>query len=437
MIFVFVVGHGVTTDFEERFAQRLAAMWVEVGPLLDERQRRLVLGSAARQIGRGGITRVAAAVGVAPETVGRGAADLEAGVVDDGRVRVKGAGRRPVTESVPGVVEAMERLVDPVTRGDPMSPLRWTNKSTAKLADELTVQGYPVRPRTVAKLLREAGYRLQANAKTLEGRQHPDRDGQFEYVNTAAVAFLAAGDPVISVDTKKRELVGEFKNNGREWQPVGEPAQVLSHDFPGDAVGVAIPYGIYDMAANTGWVNVGTDHDTAVFAVESIRRWWRQVGADAYPLSRRLLVTADAGGSNGARLRLWKTELARFADETGLHVTVTHLPPGTSKWNKIEHRLFSQITMNWRGRPLTSHEVVVQSIAATTTRTGLRVRAVLDHNTYPTGIRISDQDMRAFERQHVTRHDYHADWNYDLRPTADPDEPVTAGPTPTRPKSRQ
>jgi hypothetical protein len=261
--------------------------------------------------------------------------------------------------------------------------------------------------------------------------------GSSIFVNTAAVAFLAAGDPVISVDTKKRELVGEFKNNGREWQPVGEPAQVLSHDLPGDAVGVAIPYGIYDMAANTGWVNVGTDHDTAVFAVESIRRWWRQVGADAYPLSRRLLVTADAGGSNGARLRLWKTELARFADETGLHVTVTHLPPGTSKWNKIEHRLFSQITMNWRGRPLTSHEVVVQSIAATTTRTGLWVRAVLDHNTYPTGIRISDQDMRAFERQHVTRHDYHADWNYDLRPTADPDEPVTAGPTPTRPKLRQ
>jgi hypothetical protein len=429
----------VDTGFEERFTQRLAGIFAEVGPLLDERQQRLVLGSAARQIGRGGIKRVAAAVGVSPDTVGRGASELEAGVVLDGRVRGVGAGRRPVTEVEPGVVEALEALVDPVTRGDPMSVLRWTSKSTAKLSGELGAQGFVVGPRTVAKLLKHAGYRLQANAKVVEGRQHPDRDAQFEYVNACAVQFLAAGDPVISVDTKKRELVGDFKNGGREWEPTGEPVEVDVHDFPGDAVGVAIPYGVYDMAANTGWVNVGTDHDTAVFAVESIRRWWRQVGADTYPLAQRLLVTADGGGSNGSRLRLWKTELAGFADDTGLRITVTHLPPGTSKWNKIEHRLFSQITMNWRGRPLTSHEVVVQSIAATTTQTGLRVQAVLDEGTYPIGIRVSDRDMRAFEQQQVVRHRFHGDWNYDLPPAIDPDEPPVdpkPAPTPTRPRSR-
>jgi hypothetical protein len=424
---------------EERFVQRLAGMYAEVGPLLDERQRRLVLGAAARQIGRGGIKRVAAAVAVSPDTVGRGASELESGVSDDGRVRGKGAGRKPVTETVPGVVEALERLVDPVTRGDPESPLRWTSKSTVKLADELTASGFAVRARTVARLLHRCGYRLQANAKVVEGRQHPDRDAQFEYINEQAVAFLAAGDPVISIDTKKRELVGEFKNGGREWGPSGEPDEVNTHDFPGDAQGVAIPYGIYDLGANTGWVNVGTDHDTAVFAVESIRRWWRQVGADTYPLATRLLVTADGGGSNGARLRLWKTELAAFAEQTGLQITVTHLPPGTSKWNKVEHRLFSQITMNWRGRPLTSHEVVVETVAATTTTTGLRVRAVLDENSYPTGIRISDRDMRAFETRHVTRHTFHGNWNYDLLPAVDEDEhhDVDAEPVPTRPKPRK
>jgi Rhodopirellula transposase DDE domain len=428
----------VDTGFEEHFTQRLAGIFAEVGPLLDERQQRLVLGSAARQIGRGGIKRVAAAVGVSPDTVGRGASELDAGVIPDGRVRAVGAGRRPVIEAEPGVVEALEALVDPVTRGDPMSALKWTSKSTAKLSGELGARGFVVGPRTVAKLLKHAGYRLQANAKVVEGHQHPDRDAQFEYVNACAVQFLAAGDPVISVDTKKRELVGDFKNGGREWEPTGEPVKVGVHDFPGDAVGVAIPYGVYDMAANTGWVNVGTDHDTAVFAVESIRRWWRQAGADTYPLAQRLLVTADGGGSNGSRLRLWKTELAGFADDTGLRITVTHLPPGTSKWNKIEHRLFSQITMNWRGRPLTSHEVVVQSIAATTTQTGLQVQAVLDEGTYPIGIRIPDRDMRAFEQQQVIRHRFHGDWNYDLPPAIDPDEPLNPkpAPTPTRPRSR-
>jgi hypothetical protein len=428
----------VDTALAEHFVEQFAAVYAEVREVLDERQRRLVLGAAARRIGRGGIKQVAAAVGVVPETVSRGVADLKAGVVADGRVRAPGAGRRPVTETAPGVVAALEELVDPVTRGDPGSPLRWTNKSTPKLAEALTARGFPVGANTVAKLLKASGYRLQANAKTLEGRQHPDRDAQFEYVNTTAVAFLTAGDPVIGVDTKKRELVGGFKNGGREWEPVGQPTEVDVHDFPGDAVGVALPYGVYDMGTNTGWVNVGTDHDTAVFAVESIRRWWRHVGADAYPNAHRLLVTADSGGSNGSRLRLWKAELARFADETGLAVSVVHLPPGTSKWNKVEHRLFSHITMNWRGRPLTSHEVVVATIAATTTRTGLRVQAVLDEGTYPTGLRITDRQMRTLLDRHVTPHDFHGDWNYDIHPTHDDDHEALATPIiATRPNKRQ
>jgi hypothetical protein len=428
----------VDTSLHGPFLDEFSAVYSEVMVVLDERQRRLVLGSAARRLGWGGIKKVAAAVGVDPETVSRGVKEIQAGPVADGRVRAVGAGRPPVTAIAPGVAEELEHLVEPVTRGDPESPLRWTSKSTQKLADELTARGFSVGPRTVSKLLKTCGYRLQANAKVVEGRQHPDRDAQFEYVNTRAVEFLAAGDPVISVDTKKRELVGDFKNAGREWEPVGQPAEVNVHDFPGDAVGVALPYGVYDMATNTGWVNVGTDHDTAVFAVESIRRWWRQVGADAYPAAGRLLVTADGGGSNGSRLRLWKAELARFADETGLAVTVVHLPPGTSKWNKVEHRLFSHITMNWRGRPLESHEVVVQTIAATTTRTGLTVKAVLDENTYPTGLRITDRQMRELLRRHITRHTFHGDWNYDVNPTADDDHEALATPiTATRPNKRK
>jgi DDE family transposase len=428
----------VDTSLREPFLDEIAVIYAEVKAVLDERQRRLVLGAAARRLGRGGIKKVAAAVGVDQETVSRGVKEIQAGPVADGRVRAAGAGRPPVTVTAPGVAEALEHLVEPVTRGDPESPLRWTNKSTQKLADELTGQGFSVGPRTVSKLLKTCGYRLQANAKVVEGRQHPDRDAQFEYVNTQAVAFLAAGDPVLSVDTKKRELVGDFKNAGREWEPVGEPAEVNVHDFPGDAVGVALPYGVYDMGANTGWVNVGTDHDTAVFAVESIRRWWHHVGADAYPTANRLLVTADGGGSNGSRLRLWKAELARFADETGLAITVVHLPPGTSKWNKVEHRLFSHITMNWRGRPLTSHQVVVQTIAATTTRTGLRVQAALDENTYPTGLRITDRQMRELLDRHITRHEFHGDWNYDVKPTADDDHEALATPIiATRPNKRK
>jgi hypothetical protein len=428
----------VDASLHKPFLEQIAAMYDEVKAVLDERQRRLVLGAAARRLGRGGIKKVAAAVGVDPETVSRGAKEVQAGPVVDGRVRARGAGRPPVTAIAPGVGAALEELVGPATRGDPESVLRWTNKSTTKLADELSERGFAVSPGTVAKLLHRSGYRLQANAKVAEGRQHPDRDAQFEYVNATAAQFLAAGDPVISVDTKKRELVGNFKNAGQEWQPTGQPVQVRVHDFPGDAVGVALPYGVYDIGANTGWVNVGTDHDTAVFAVESIRRWWRHVGADAYPKAKRLLITADGGGSNGARLRLWKAELARFADETGLQVTVVHLPPGTSKWNKVEHRLFSHITINWRGRPLTSHEVVVQTIAATTTRTGLRVKAGLDNNTYPTGLRISDPQMQELLHRYITRHAFHGDWNYDVHPAADDDHEALALPiTPTRPNKRQ
>jgi hypothetical protein len=428
----------VDNSLRQPFLDEMVAVYAEVKTVLDERQRRLLLGAVAQRLGRGGIKQVAAAVGVDRETVSRGVRDVAVGPLPDGRIRAAGAGRPAVTRSLPGVVQALEYLVEPVTRGDPESPLRWTNKSTQKLADELTRQGFTVAPRTVAKLLKGCGYRLQANAKVVEGRQHPDRDAQFEYVNAAVVEFLAAGDPVISVDAKKRELVGQFKNGGREWEPVGEPVEVDVHDFPGDAVGVALPYGVYDMGANTGWVNVGTDHDTAVFAAESIRRWWRHVGADGYPTAKRLLVTADSGGSNGSRLRLWKAELARFADETGLAITVVHLPPGTSKWNKVEHRLFSHITMNWRGRPLESHEVVVQTIAATTTRTGLTVEAMLDDNSYPTGLRITDQQMRQLLDRHVTRHEFHPDWNYDVHPTPDDDHEALATPiTPTRPNKRK
>lgn len=426
------------SDLRQPFLDEIAVVYAEVKTVLDERQRRLLLGAVAQRLGRGGIKQVAAAVGVDRDTVSQGVKDMRVGPVADGRVRVAGAGRPSITRSAPGVVEALENLVEPVTRGDPESPLRWTNKSTTKLADELARRGFAVAAGTVGKLLKACGYRLQANAKVVEGRQHPDRDAQFEYVNAVAVQFLAAGDPVISIDAKKRELVGNFKNAGREWGPVGQPVEVDAHDFPGDAVGVALPYGVYDMAANTGWVNVGTDHDTAVFAAESVRRWWRHVGADAYPQAGRLLVTADSGGSNGSRLRLWKAELARFADETGLAVTVVHLPPGTSKWNKIEHRLFSHISMNWRGRPLSSHDVVVNTIAATTTRTGLTVKAMLDEGSYPTGLRITDGQMRQLTDRHIRRHEFHPDWNYDVTPTADDDHEALATPiTPTHPKKRK
>lgn len=404
----------ITVGERERLTARLA----EIRPHLDERAWRLLLGAEARALGRGGIKLVARSAGVSADTVGRGAGELEAGIEPDGRVRRKGAGRPTAERDDPGLVAALEALVDPGSRGDPMCPLRWTTKSTAKLAEQLSAQGSAVSARTVARLLKENGYSLQGNAKTIEGSAHPDRDAQFGYIATQVEAFQAAGDPVVSVDTKKRELVGNYAKAGREWEPAGQPRAVNDHDFPGE-LGKVAPYGVYDLAANTGWVNVGTDRDTAQFAVESIRRWWTSVGRHAYPDAARLLITADAGGSNGARLRLWKTELAALATETGLQITVLHFPPGTSKWNKVEHRLFSAITMNWRGRPLTSHEVVIETIAATTTGTGLKVRAVLDTNTYLKGIKITDKAMREFEARHVRRHDVHGQWNYTITSAAE------------------
>jgi hypothetical protein len=409
--------YGVGVESDEALAAKLA----EIRPFLDERQWRLVLGAEARARGRGGIKLVAAAAGVDPDTVGRGARELERGVVPDGRVRGKGAGRPPVTEVHPGVLPALRELVDPATRGDPESPLRWTTKSTTKLADELTGAGHPVSSDTVGRLLKADGYSLQANVKTVEGKQHPDRDGQFRHINEQVVAFQAAGDPVASVDCKKKELVGAYRNGGREWAPAGEPERVNVHDFKGE-LGKAVPYGVYDVGANAGWVSVGTDGDTAQFAVESIRRWWTTIGRQTYPRARRLLLTADSGGSNGARLRLWKAELAKLAAQTGLEISVCHLPPGTSKWNRIEHRLFSQISMNWRGRPLTSHEVIVEAIAATTTRTGLTVHAELDTGSYPTGIKVSDKEMKELEATVITRHAFHPEWNYTICPPGDTPE---------------
>jgi hypothetical protein len=410
--------------FREAFAAGLAATLAEVAPVLDERARRLLLGAGARRLGRGGIKLIAAATGAAADTVSKGAAELDAGIVADGRVRAKGAGRKPAEQTDPDLWPALDRLVDPETRGDPMSPLRWTTKSTVKLADELTAQGHPVAPTTVARLLKDHDYSLQGNAKTIEGKQHPDRDAQFHYLGDQVSAFLAAGLPVISVDTKKKELIGDYKNGGREYQPAGEPVATNTYDFIGEG-GKAVPYGVYDVGANTGWVNVGTDADTGMFAVESIRRWWSTIGRLAYPDADRLLITADGGGSNGSRLRLWKTQLAELATETGLDITVCHLPPGTSKWNKIEHRMFSAITMNWRGRPLQTHEVVVETIAATTTKTGLTIRAALDTNTYQRGIKITDKEMKAFEAAHLQRHEFHGDWNYTVvgAPDEDPTHP--------------
>ncbi|MFB8183692.1 ISAzo13 family transposase, partial [Streptomyces sp. NPDC055966] len=322
-------------------------------------------------------------------------------------------------------------LVEPDMRGDPMSPLRWTTKSTRNLADELTRQGHKVSADTVGDLLREAGFSLQANSKTVEGKQHPDRDAQFRYINDRAKDHIGAGDPVISVDSKKKELVGQYKNAGREWQPAGDPVKVKTHDFlDRQGPGKAIPYGIYDIATNTGWVSVGTDHDTAAFAVESIRRWWQARGRHDYPHATRLLITADAGGSNGYRTRAWKAELAALATETGLDITVCHLPPGTSKWNRIEHRLFSHISMNWRGRPLSSHDVIVETIAATTTRTGLRVEARLDTDSYDTGVKVTDAQIDALA---MSRHRFHGDWNYTLNARSAPGTAVPTAPAAPRP----
>jgi hypothetical protein len=382
---------------------------------LNERERRLVAAADARALGYGGLSRVSRASGLSRQTLHEATAELvgRRAPAPRERVRRQGAGRKRVVEEQPGLVVELERLVDPVTRGDPMSPLLWTCQSTRQLAQALAQKGFRVSHVVVAELLHAWGYSLQANSKTLEGSHHADRDAQFRYLNAAVVEHLAADQPVISVDTKKKELVGNFKNGGREWHPQGDPVKVNDHDFPDPELGKAIPYGIYDVGRNLGWVSVGCDHDTASFAVQSLGRWWQSMGRELYPQAERLLICADSGGSNGARLRLWKKELQGFVDRTGLAVTVCHLPPGTSKWNKIEHRLFSHISMNWRGRPLTSHEVVVQLIGAVTTRTGLRVRAELDREKYPTKVVVSDEELAAI---HLDRHAFHGDWNYTIRP---------------------
>ncbi len=397
----------------EEAVQVLAAKFAAIFPHLDERQRRLLMGAEARALGHGGIRLVARAAGVREATVSLGVDELDSGAEPLGRARRPGGGRKRAADLDPGLVPALLALVEPEERGDPMSPLRWTTKSTRALADELTRRGHKAGADTVGDLLRGEGFSLQGNAKTIEGRRHPDRDAQFRYINEQVKDHQGTADPVISVDTKKKELVGQFANAGREWRPKGQPVAAYTHDFPGDSVGKAVPYGVYDLTADAGWVSVGTDHDTAAFAVESIRRWWKAAGRSDYPAARRLLITADAGGSNAYRTRAWKAELAALAVETGLEVTVCHFPPGTSKWNKVEHRLFSHITMNWRGRPLTSHEVIVNTIAATTTRTGLRVHAELDTSAYDTGIKVSDRQMDALP---LTRHDWHGDWNYTLHP---------------------
>jgi hypothetical protein len=407
--------------------ETLAAKFRAVFPHLDERQRRLLMGAEARAAGHGGIRLVALAAGVREATVSAGAREVEAGDAPLGRVRRAGGGRKPLAEVDAKLLPALLALVEPTERGDPMSPLRWTAKSTRTLAAELTASGHKASADTVGGLLRVQGFSLQGNAKTIEGTRHPDRDAQFRYISGQARDHQAAGDPVISVDTKKKELVGDFANGGREYRPKGSPVPVRSHDFIDQELGKAIPYGVYDVAANAGWVSVGTDHDTAAFAAESIRRWWKAMGQAAYPGARRLLITADAGGSNSYRTRAWKAEIAALALEAGLAVTVCHFPPGTSKWNKIEHRLFSCITMNWRGRPLASHDVIVSAIAATTTRTGLTVHAELDPGSYPEGIKVSDTQMSALP---LDRHDWHGEWNYTLRP--EPPAPAA----PPRPPAR-
>jgi len=400
--------------------EALAAKFPVLLPHLDERQRRLYLGSEARSLGHGGIEAVARAAGVSRQMVAAGAAELEAAGEPLGRARRSGGGRKKLAEADPGLRPALLALVDPASRGDPESPLRWTTLSLRNLAAELTRQGHRAGPDTVATLLREAGFSLQGNAKTAEGARHPDRDAQFRYINAQARDHLAAGQPVISVDAKKKQNVGSFKNGGREWRPKGSPEPVNVYDFTGKERGKVTPYGVYDVGANTGWVNAGTDHDTAAFAVQTIRTWWSKAGQPAHPAATRLLICADGGGSNGYRTRLQKTELAALATETGLQITVCHFPPGTSKWNKIEHRLFSHISMNWRGRPLTSHEVIVQTIAATTTRTGLTVGAELGTSAYPKGIKISDRQMKDLEQRELRRHQFHGEWNYDLIPARGP-----------------
>lgn len=388
---------------------------------LNERARRLWAATEARAMGRGGVSAVSRATGLSRDTISAGLTELEGGSPsgedpDSGRIRKEGGGRKKAADVDPTLLSDLEGLLEPVTRGDPVSPLRWTAKSTRLLAAELKKAGHKASHDLVSDLLRHLGYSLQANSKTLEGGDHPDRNAQFEYINARVQEQMAARNPVISVDTKKKELVGDFKNAGREFRPKGDPEKVRVHDFIIPELGRANPYGVYDLANNEAWVSVGTDHDTASFAVETIRRWWRSMGQDAYPAASQLLITADGGGSNGSRVRLWKVELQNLANELGFPISVCHFPPGTSKWNKIEHRLFSFITQNWRGKPLISHEVIVNLIAATTTKTGLKVRSELDRSSYPKGSKVSDQE---FAQIKIGRDEFHGEWNYTVYPSTD------------------
>jgi hypothetical protein len=407
-------------------------------PQLDERSRRLVLGAVARAAGDGGIGAVAQATGASWQTVANGAGELASGdAVAPGRIRRPGGGRKKLEDRDPQLTAALRELLEASTRGDPMSLLTWTTLSVRGVAAELTAAGHPCAKNAVLRMLHAGGFSTQGNSRTVEGKRHPDRDAQFRYINDAAKEFLAAGDPVISIDTKKKEQVGLYAQKGTEWRARGDPRRVRDHDFPDPRGGKAIPYGVYDLGDNSGFVNVGTDHDTAAFAAESVRRWWQALGKARYPGARRMLVTCDAGGSNGYRARAWKAELARFAAGSGLEITICHFPPGTSKWNKIEHRLFCHITRTWRARPLTSYQVVVNTIAATTTATGLTVTAVLDAGRYPVGAEVTDAQMKDLEDRVITRHGFHGDWNYTIlaapRPAPDPGPAPAPAPPPPRP----
>jgi hypothetical protein len=392
----------------------LRTRYARMVPFLDERGRRLFVAGEALSLGHGGVTAAAAATGMARSTINRGMADLKAGRDDlGGAVRRPGGGRKRAVETQPGLLAALEALIEDAIRGDPEAPLRWVSRSQRNIAEALRRQGFEVSQKLVGRLLRALEYSCQANRKTREGSSHPDRNAQFGYINATVKTAITAGEPAISVDTKKKELVGDFRNPGRELRPRGDPEPVRVHDFKIPELGKVAPYGVYDIAANQGWVNVGIDADTAAFAVESIRRWWERLGRARYPEAGRLVITADCGGSNGARVRLWKRELQRFANETGLAVTVAHLPPGTSKWNRIEHRLFAYISQNWRGKPLVSHQVIIQLIGATTTDTGLTVTCDIDADSYPKGIKVSDAEMDAIN---IERHTFHGDWNYTIKP---------------------
>jgi transposase len=404
----------VAIEDNEAF-QAMKARLADLLPRLNERDRRLALAVEAKSWGRGGISAVRQATGASKTTIRRGITELDNDPAEGSsdRVRAPGGGRKKSEVTDPELLKALENLIEPETRGDPESPLRWTTKSTRKLAEGLTEAGHSISHTAVAKLLHFLGYSLQSTRKKMEGSQHPDRDDQFRYINKLATELLAAGDPAISVDTKKKELVGQFAQTGKEWHPQGEPVDVSTYDFPDQADGKAIPYGVYDLTDNSAWVSVGIDHDTSVFAVATIEKWWQCMGKEKYPNARRIFITADGGGSNGHRPWLWKHELARLATATGLEIIVSHYPPGTSKWNKIEHRLFSRITQNWRGRPLETYQTIVNLIANTTTSTGLTVRCELDPNLYPTKIKITDQQRESIP---LTRHLFHGEWNYTIAP---------------------